>query len=128
MIIANVKFEKIEVKNFSAKEGVDLNIYFDDGNKKMIVHRSNLKNIELTIDEIMKRIRNHEKEISAKFDGENVLESSVVIRIENEDEVAKKMGSFFLKVYESMQKIVTTKSSEGFLDMINKINRMSFEF
>jgi hypothetical protein len=128
MIVVNVKIKKIEVANFSLKTGpeVDFNIYFNDGKEKMMQKKFVLDNPETIAEQVINEIRQIEKK-AHKSQGDDILDV-VVIRLEDEDEIPKKLMGFFSKVKEKIGYVKGIRIAQGYLGAIESIKKLKAEF
>jgi methionyl-tRNA synthetase len=127
--IVGVEFKKIKVNKFLPKEKiVDFSIFFNDGTDKEIIKSVNLNNIEGVAENIIDDIVNMEKNINKEFDGEKLLENSVNVVIKNKEGLLPKINDFLKKVSEGIDKVRERKIVDGYLDLVNKVNRMVLEF
>jgi len=124
-----VKFKKITVNKFSPKErSVELDIHFNDGADKEITKTISIDDPRKLAEAIIFDIRNLEKSMHQKFNGESILDSTVNIVFEDEDKTLNKLTLFLSKIYEKVDAVRTTTEASGYIDLINKVNSMKFEF
>ncbi len=124
-----VKLKKITVNKFSPKErAVELDIVFNDGADKEITKMVAIDDPEKLADDIVLEIRNLEKSSNQRFDGESILDNHVIILFDNEDKILSKMTMFFSKVCDKIREARTSRDPSAYLDLINKVNSMTFEF
>ncbi len=128
MIVVNVKIKKIEVANFSLKTGseVDFNIYFNDGREKMMQRKFLLGDPEIIAEQVINEIRQIEKK-AHKSPSDDFLDV-VVIRLEDEDEIPKKLAGFFSKVKEKINHVKGIRVAQGYLGAIESIKKLKAEF
>ena len=127
--IISVEFKKIKVNKFLPKEKtVEFSIFFNDGDDKEILRNIDLNNIEGVAENIINDIIAMEKNINKEFDGEILLENSVNIVVENKESLLHKIEDFLKKVNENMERVRVHQSAEGYLDLVNDVNKMFFEF
>ena len=124
-----VKFKKITVDKFSPKEKtVELDIYFNDGADKEITKKIGVDDPRKLAEAIVLEIRNLEKSMHQRFNGESILDSIVNIIFEDEDKTLGKLTMFLSRVCEKIDAVRTSRDASGYLDLINKVNSMVFEF
>ncbi len=127
--VIGVEFKKIKVNKFLPKEKkVELTIFFNDGEEKEILKIVNLESIEGLAESIVEDIAAMEKNINKEFDGEILLENSVKVVIKDKEDLAPKINEFLKDVSEGIDKIRASKAADGYLDLVNKVNRMRLEF
>lgn len=128
MLIMALVIKKIAVKSFMPKEGIEFTLSYNDGsdNRKMDVSMT-LKNTEEEVDDLMIELRRSAKRPEVKFTGEKIIEGSTVVKIKDEDEVAKKIRGFLLKAKQKVDDVINSKSHEKYLNKINEIRAMSLE-
>ena len=127
--IVGVEFKKIKVTKFLPKEKkVELTIFFNDGEDKEILKIVNLEGIEGLAESVVEDIKAMEKNINKEFDGEMLLENSVNVVVKDEDNLPRKINEFLKNVSEGIDKVRASKAADGYLDLVNKVNRMSLEF
>ncbi|MBW2980368.1 hypothetical protein KY360_03050, partial [Candidatus Woesearchaeota archaeon] len=81
-----IKFRKITVNKFSPKEKtVELNIHFNDGADKEITKKMGIDDPRKIAEDVVLEIRNLEKSVHQRFNGESILDSIVNIVFEDED-------------------------------------------
>jgi len=129
MKIINVELEKIRVSDLSVRNGlVFLEIFFDDGKKKEISRNTKIENPDREAENIIKEIRQMEKNINQEFNGEKFFDSYTNVVIQDEEKVTEKMTGFLKKIKDKMVEVRSLKDATGFLDKINAIKLMKLEF
>ena len=124
-----IKFKKITVDKFSPKEKtVELDIYFNDGADKEITKKIGVDDPGKLAEAIVLEIRNLEKSVHQRFNGESILDSIVNIVFEEEDKTLSKLTMFLSRVCEKIDAVRMSRDASGYLDLINKVNSMVFEF
>ena len=124
-----VKLNKITVNKFSPKErAVEIDIFFNDGTAKEITKMVAIDDPEKLAEDIILEIRNLEKRANQRFNGESILDSIVTILFEDEDKTLSKMTMFFSKVCDKIKEVRTSRDPSAYLDLINRVNSMSYEF
>lgn len=127
--IIGVEFKKIKVSKFLPKEKtVELSVFFNDGEDKEILKRVNLENMDGLEEGIVEDIVAMEKNINKEFDGEMLLENCVKVVVNDRGSLAPKINDFLKNVSEGIDRIRACKTAEGYLDLVNKVNRMRVEF
>ena len=127
--VIGVQFRKIKINKFLPKEKkVELTVFFNDGEDKEILKIVNLVSIEGLAESIVEEIIVMEKNINKEFDGEMLLENSVKIVVKDEESLPPKINEFLKDVSEGMDKVRACKAADGYLDLINRVNRMRLEF
>ena len=127
--IIGVEFKKLKVSKFLPKEKtVELSVFFNDGEDKEILKRVNLENMDGLAEGIVEDIISMEKNINKEFDGEMLLENCVKVVIKDKESLAPKINEFLKSVSGGIDKIRACKSADGYLDLVNKVNRMRVEF
>ena len=127
--IIGVEFKKIKVSKFLPKEKtVELSVFFNDGEDKEIMKRVNLENMDGLAESIVEDIISMEKNINKEFDGEMLLENCVKVVVNDRESLAPKIKEFLKDVSEGIDRIRACKAAEGYLDLVNKVNRMRVEF
>lgn len=124
-----VKMKKISVTKFSPKEKtVELDIVFNDGSDKEITKKVAVGNPGDLANEVVLAIRSLEKSRHQQFDGESILDSVLNVLFEDEDKTLSRLTGFFSKLCDKVDAIRTSTHAEGYMDMINKVSSMKFEF
>ena len=127
--IISVEFKKLKVNKFLPKEKtVELSIVFNDGNDKEIMKSVNLSNIEGVAENIINDIVHMEKNINKEFNGETLLENSVNVIVKNKEGLLPKINDFLKNVSENIDKVRAHQTVDGYLDLVNNVNKMFLEF
>ncbi|MBL7054307.1 hypothetical protein ISS05_00950 [Candidatus Woesearchaeota archaeon] len=127
--IISIEFKKIKINKFLPKEKtVEFSIFFNDSDDKEISRSINLGNIEGIAENIVDDIVNMEKNINKEFDGEALIDNPSNVFVKNKEELLPKITNFLKKVSENIEQVKACKTSNGYLDLVGKVNRMSLEF
>ncbi|MBW2980895.1 hypothetical protein KY360_05760, partial [Candidatus Woesearchaeota archaeon] len=79
-------------------------------------------------EDVVLEIRNLEKSVHQRFNGESILDSIVNIVFEDEDKTLAKLTMFLSRVCEKIDAVRTSRDASGYLELINKVNSMQFDF
>ena len=128
MKIVNAAIKKISINKFSPKEKmVDIDILFSDGNEKEISKTMSMDNpaedAQNLIDEVANVIRNAHKE----FNGENILDSVVNVKIVNEKDALKNITHFFNKISLKIENMKDIREPSRYLHTINEIKSIKLD-
>ena len=122
-----VDLKKVEVDKFSTKEGVDLNVFFDDGGKKCLKYSTMLDNVAEDVKNIITKIHVYEKSQNRVLDPEDILDSFVSVLIENEEEVMEKMRTFLSRIKDDKSRLKRFGTHTGYIENLNKMQKKSLE-
>jgi hypothetical protein len=123
-----VRLNAIKVSGFSPRrQEVQISIRFNDGKDKEIFRDICVEKSDDAAAGIINDIRQMEKRARAEFNGIS-FDNYMSIVIENEDSVIEKLKIFLSKVFEKSKIIKDYKSSDGYISLLNDINRMQMEF
>lgn len=122
-----VNVKKIEVERFSIKEGVDLNIFFDDGSKKCLVYSTMLDNVNDDVKNIITKLQVYEKSQNKVLDAEDALDSFISVLIEDEESVMEKMRVFLGRLRDDKQRLKGFGSHDGYMTSLNKMQKKVLE-
>ena len=129
MKIVNLELKKISVNKFSPKSNeVELTINFNDGSDKEIFKNVKLDNNQQAAESIINDLRKLEKKVHSDFDGENIIEDTVNIVLQEEGRLIREISDFLGKVSSSLEKIKNTEVASGYLDLIREVQGKSLEF
>ncbi|MBT7902534.1 hypothetical protein HN587_01635 [Candidatus Woesearchaeota archaeon] len=124
MLVVNVRFQKIEIDNFSLKDSVaTLKLFFNDGNNKALLFDTKLLDVEKDAHAIVNRVRQYEKELNQKnsYQNDTFLDSFVNVVLENEEAIEEKIKAYLRKVKDGVTRVKTHRSATGYLDIVNQI-------
>ena len=121
----SIKIKEIRVTNFSTREcNVELEIFFN--NYKTIKNMQIDDPNEIAHDLIVE-IRKKVKDISKRPASEDVLDNIVNVRVENEEEVIKKISMFLAKLSDKVNEVKNLTSSDNYLNSISLVKSMKLE-
>jgi len=121
----NIKIKEIRVINFSTRDStVELEIYFDK--------YKTLKNLEIDdpneiAHDLIVEIRRKVKEVNKKHISEEVLDNIVNVRVEQEEEIMKKISMFLAKLSDKVNEVKNLTSSDNYLNSISLVKSMKLE-
>jgi len=122
-----VNVKKVEVDRFHQKEGVDLNIFFDDGAKKCLKYSTKLENVNDDVKNIITKIQVYEKSQNRVLDAEDVLDSFVSVLIEGDEEVMEKIRVFLARLRDEKSRLSGYGKHEGYIESLNKMQKKVLE-
>jgi hypothetical protein len=128
MRCVRVNIKKIEVTRFSVREGVDLNVFFDDGAKKCLQYSTMLDNAADDAKNIITKIQVYEKAQNRVLDADDVLDSFVSVVIENDEEMLEKIKTFLSRIKDDRTRLKGYGSHTGYIETLNKMQKKSVEF
>ncbi len=128
MYLVNVRFKKIEVSNYSPKAGPEIKVQLNDGKDRVITRSLGDSNPEALAEELFKEARIIAKKQSRSWDDDDVLNDVVVVRVENEDDVLKRMVGFLSRLQEKSKYIRGMKQVGGYLYAVENYKRQVLEF
>lgn len=128
MRCVRINIKKIEVTRFSIREGVDLNIFFDDGSNKCLQYSTVLDNAADDAKNIITKIQIYEKAQNKVFDADDVLDSFISVVIENDEEIIEKMKTFLSRIKDDRTRLKGYGSHTGYIESLNKMQKKSIEF
>lgn len=128
MYLVNVKFSKIEVSNFTPRDGPEVKIHFNDGRDKFMTRILGDAKPEALAEDVFKDARILAKKQSRAWDTDDVLNDVVVVRIENEDDVHKRMIGFFSRLQEKSKYIKGARQAAGYLYAVENYKRLTMDF
>jgi hypothetical protein len=128
MKCVRVTVKKLEVENFSVRDGTDLNIFFDDGSKKCLKYSTKLENVEEDVKNIITKIHVYEKAQNQVLDAEDILDSFISVVIENEETVTEKIRIFLGRLKDENSKLKSYGTHSGYIDSLNKMQKKLIEF
>ena len=128
MRCVRVDVRKMEVASFSLRDGVNLNIFFDDGSKKCLQYSTKLDNIEDDVKQIITKLQVYEKAQNRVLDADNILDGFISVVIENDEEIMEKMKSFLARLRDDKSRLKGYGSHTGYIESLNKMQKKSFEF
>ncbi len=128
MNTVNVRLNSIKVSGFSPrKQEVQISIRFNDGKDKEIFRDVAVVKSDEAAASLLDDIKQMEKRAKAEFNGVN-FDNYASIVIEDEASVAEKLKIFLSRVFEKSKIIKDYKSSDGYISLLNDLNRLSVEF
>lgn len=127
MKCVRVTVKKIEVDKFSTKEGVDLNIFFDDGGKKCLKYSTMLDNVDEDVKNIITKIQVYEKSQNRVLDAEDVLDSFISVLIEGEEAMMEKMRTFLGRIRDDKKRLGNYGTHAGYIESLNKMQKKTLE-
>jgi len=129
MINIGVKLDKIVIADHHRGE-VLIETHFSEGEHRGILRqKSRLNNIEALSDEIVKEIRKEIKKNNAAPIGDNILDATVNVRFQgDEDELLKKMRFFFSKIQTCIKSIGMNGTPMKYLNAVNDLKGMELKF
>lgn len=122
-----VDIKKVEVDKFSTKDGVELNIFFDDGGKKCLKYSTMLDNVADDVKNIITKIQVYEKSQNRVLDAEDVLDSFVSVLIESEEDVMEKMRTFLSRIKDDKSRLTRYGTHAGYIESLNKMQKKALE-
>ena len=122
-----VDVKKVEVDSFSTKDGVDLNIFFDDGGKKCLKYSTMLDNVQDDVKNIITKIHVYEKSQNKVLDAEDILDSFISVLIEREEEVMEKMRVFLDRIRDDKRRLKGYGTHAGYIESLNKMQKKALE-
>ncbi|MFH1063909.1 MAG: hypothetical protein V1729_02415 [Candidatus Woesearchaeota archaeon] len=122
-----VHVKKVEVEQFSLKEGVDLNIFFDDGAKKCLKYSTKLDNVNDDVKNIIIKIHVYEKSQNKVLDPEDVLDSFISVLIENEEDLMEKIRVFLARLRDEKMRLKGHGTHAGYITSLNKMQKKVLE-
>jgi len=128
MYLVNIKFRKIEVSNFTPKDGPEVKIHFNDGKDKFMTKILADSKPEALSEEVFKDARMLAKKQNRAWDTDDVLNDVIVVRIENEDDVLKRMASFFSRLQEKAKYIKGSRQVSGYLFAVENYKTLKLDF
>jgi hypothetical protein len=128
MRCVRVNIKKIEVTRFSIREGVDLNIFFDDGSNKCLQYSTRLDNATDDAKNIITKIQIYEKAQNRVLDADDVLDSFISVVIENDEEIIDKIRTFLSRIRDDRTRLKGYGSHAGYIESLNKMQKKSIEF
>ena len=69
-----------------------------------------------------------EKNINKEFNGEVLLEDSINVVVKNKEGLFHKIEDFLKKVSENIDRVRVHQTANGYLDLVNDVNKMFLEF
>jgi hypothetical protein len=127
MKCVRVTVSKIEVEKFSTKEGVDLNVFFDDGGKKCLKYSTQLDNVNDDVKNIITKIQVYEKSQNKVLDAEDVLDSFISVLIEGEEDVMEKLRTFLGRLRDEKSRLKSYGTHSGYIESLNKMQKKCLE-
>lgn len=130
MIVASVKFKAMKVIKYS-KDGFELKVLFDDGDDREMTKSVAFDGADPAVESIFSEIKALERRVNRNLHGldlDDPLESTVIVRFIEEGRSREKMRQFLAKVNEKASSIRAKRDVTGYLDMINQLQRMEFNF
>jgi hypothetical protein len=128
MRCVRVNIKKMEVTRFSIRDGVDLNVFFDDGSNKCLQYSSMLDNPMDDAKNIITKIQVYEKANNRVLDADDVLDSFISVVIENDEEMLDKIKTFLTRIKDDRTRLRGYGSHSGYIESLNKMQKKSIEF
>jgi hypothetical protein len=128
MKCVRVTVKKIEVVQFSIRDGAELKIFFDDGAKKCLVYSTQLDNVNDDVKNIVTKIHVYEKSQNRVLDAEDALDSFVSVLIEGEEDVMEKMRMFLGRLRDEKMRLKGYGTHTGYIESLNKMQKKVLEF
>ncbi len=122
-----VDLRKLEVERFSTKDGVDLNIFFDDGGKKCLKYSTHLQNVDEDVKNIILKIQAYEKSQNRVLDAEDILDSFISVLIEKEEEAMDKIKVFLARIRDEKARLKNYGTHAGYIENLNKMQKKTLE-
>ena len=127
MKCVRVTLKKVEVAQFSIREGAELKIFFDDGAKKCLVYSTKLDNVNDDVKNIITKIQVYEKSQNKVLDAEDVLDSFVSVLIEGEEAAMEKMRVFLGRLRDEKMRLKGYGQHSGYIEALNKMQKKVLE-
>ena len=127
MKCVRVHVKKIEVEQFSVRDGAELKVFFDDGSKKCLVYSTQLDNVNDDVKNIITKLQVYEKSQNRVLDADDVLDSFISVLIEDEESVMEKMRVFLGRLRDEKQRLKGFGSHEGYITSLNKMQKKVLE-
>ena len=127
MLLANIQFKKIEIANYHHKTGIELKISFDAGRQLLFNKMLGDQNPEAFAEDVLKEARILAKK-NAKAIGDDFLDDVVIVKIPNEDEIARRMAGFFGRIRERSNYLRGAKAAAGYIYSMENFKRQILEF
>lgn len=127
MKCVRVTVKKIEVVQFSIRDGAELKIFFDDGAKKCLVYSTQLSNVNDDVKNIITKIHVYEKSQNRVLDAEDVLDSFISVLIEGEEDVMEKMRIFLGRLRDDKARLKGYGQHSGYIEALNKMQKKVLE-
>ncbi|MBW2997099.1 hypothetical protein KY349_02025 [Candidatus Woesearchaeota archaeon] len=128
MKCVRVTVKKIEVVQFSIRDGAELKIFFDDGAKKCLVYSTQLDNVNDDVKNIVTKIHVYEKSQNRVLDAEDVLDSFISVLIEGEEDVMEKMRVFLGRLRDEKMRLKGYGTHTGYIESLNKMQKKVLDF
>ncbi|NQU78273.1 hypothetical protein HQ545_00740 [Candidatus Woesearchaeota archaeon] len=122
-----VNVNKIEVDDFSVRDGAHLSIFFDDGGKKCLKYSTQLSNIDEDVKNILIKIQVYEKSQNKVLDADDVLDGFISVLVENEEEVMCKMNTFLCRLKDEHSRLKSHGSHSGYMEALNRMQKKCLE-
>ena len=123
----NIEIKKIEVNKLFLSEnkiGYDVYFNFNDEVKKMYIEFP-IGDPESIVRMLISEIKRKEKIVID--DGNDVLQSIVLMRINNQENVEPRLMDFFAKFQNKVKSFRSKRTADNYIDMYNNIIRESLE-
>ncbi len=126
MKTVNIKIKEARVAEFYTKTFlITLEIIYDcNGQEKKLVKDTFLRNLEVFIPELIKEIREKEKQENDNDEGDHILDGFTIVNMGDTEVVENKLGHFLGKVKDSMNAIKQHGSATGYLNKVSSIRGM----
>jgi hypothetical protein len=118
-----VRINKIQVNNYvPASNSVDLTIFFNDGSEKQVSRTISIEETDKISMQLFTAIKQIEHASFEQFDGEKIVTPFKTADEARDEELMKKLRLFFEDIRAKANHIRTTKSAEGYLQLINSVH------
>ena len=128
MRCVRVNIKKIEVTRFSLRDGVDMNIFFDDGSNKCLQYSTKLDNAVDDAKNIITKIQVYEKAQHRVLDADDLLDSFISVVIENDEEIIERIRTFLARLKDDRARLKGYGTHTGYIESLNKMQKKSLEF
>lgn len=129
MSLIKLEFFEIKVtKYLPLQNSVEFCIQFDDGTKKEMYKIIQIKNPEKDTEEIIEEVKKVALNSYRRFEGGYIKEIKANFMITKETETRARLTKFVRDTGILIETIKNKKSSDGYIELIKKINSMKINF
>ncbi len=123
----DIKIGLLEIIKFDPRESLaDIRInYSSNENNKISLIRSKMDNPEEITRKIIKYLKDKER---YKVEGDDILDTILIIKLFNEEKIEEKLQHFFGKYLDCVKEVKRKKSHENYINMFNSLCNQKIEF
>lgn len=121
----DAKISEIKVNRFFPRDGgVELLVYFNDGEDKHIPIITTVDNPSSLGQRILLDIRRMIKSSKQYFDGKDFLDSHITVTIFDEENIEEKIVYFLEKLKSKIHDVKTASKAEGYINMVRDVTQI----